>query len=546
MNSSKAILYTRVSTCDQAEHGTSLDEQFASCTKRAEQLGAQVVGHEKDAGVSGGFYAARPGIQAALATIEAGQADTLIIANLSRFSRDREHQSAIKKRVQAAGGRLVFCDMDFDDTPEGDLAFGIMGTFADYERKAIRARTMKGRRRRAETGLQPSRGRSPYGYRVVTNGDVLAGLYPLETLGTYQIVENEAKWVREIYRRYAEGASMERVCIWLNGQGVPVPKDGAYWRRTTIKRIIENPAYKGTPTFGKSENRYDERRLNHGCKTPRFQRTRPEEEWVVLTCTPLVSPAIWEACQIRIGEARSRYSGNPARKYLLSGLFRCPTCGGTLTGQTKKEGLRYRCRAAATARACGAGMGKCDLRLYDGEAAEGFLLGALLTLVQNPGVLDAAARLWQESLRRSSRSGGDGGAAADAQTVQERLKALDARERSVSEALVECVTAGGSRTVFTDMLREIAAERGRLEAALTGLLPAAPAGDETAFDVVTALDVLHALTDVLNSDLIKTGEKRDLLARVVRGVTPKGDEYEAQVVCPTAEGGAETVPFIVL
>jgi len=541
MNTPKAILYTRVSTCGQAEHGTSLDEQFASCTKRAEQLGAQVVGHEEDAGVSGGFYTARPGMQAALATIEAGQADTLIIANLSRFSRDREHQSAIKKRVQAAGGRLVFCDMDFDDTPEGDLAFGIMGTFADYERKAIRARTMKGRRRRAETGLQPSRGRSPYGYRVVTNGDVLAGLYPLETLGTYQIVEDEAKWVREIYRRYAEGASMERVCIWLNGQGVPVPKDGAYWRRTTIKRIIENPAYKGAPTFGKTENRYDEGRLNEGCKTPRFQRTRPAEQWIVLSCGPLVLPALWQACQDRIGEARARYSGNPKRKYLLSGLFRCPTCGGTLTAQTKKEGLRYRCRAAEAAHACGGDAGRCNLKQYDGQAAGDFLISAFLSLVQQPGILHDAARLWQESLRRSQQ--GDG--VVEAKPLQDRLKALDVRERSVSEALVECVTAGGSRTVFTDMLREIAAERGRLEAALTSLMPAAPTG-EAAFDVVTALDVLRALTDVLTSDLIATAEKRDLLARVVRGVTPKGDEYEAQVVCPTAEGIAETVPFIVL
>ena len=80
---------------------------------------------------SGALYHARPGIQAALRDLEAGKADTLIIANLSRFSRDREHQSTIKKRVEAAGARLVFCDMDFADTPEGDLAFGIMGTFAD-------------------------------------------------------------------------------------------------------------------------------------------------------------------------------------------------------------------------------------------------------------------------------------------------------------------------------------------------------------------------------------------------------------------------------
>src|SRR4028119_842290 len=172
MNTPRAILYTRVSTSDQAEHGTSLDEQLAACTKKAQQLGVQIVGHGRAAGVSGGLYATRDRLQAALARIEAGDADTLITANLSRFSRDREHQSAIKKRVQAAGGGLVFCDMESADTPEGDLAFGIMGTFADYERKVIKERTMKGRRR-AEQGIQPCRNHSPFGYHVVTSKDVL-------------------------------------------------------------------------------------------------------------------------------------------------------------------------------------------------------------------------------------------------------------------------------------------------------------------------------------------------------------------------------------
>jgi len=71
----------------------------------------------------------RPGIQAALTNLEVGKAELLIIASLSRFSRDREHQSAIQKRVIAAGASLVFCDMPFEDTPEGDLALGMMGRY---------------------------------------------------------------------------------------------------------------------------------------------------------------------------------------------------------------------------------------------------------------------------------------------------------------------------------------------------------------------------------------------------------------------------------
>ena len=127
-----AVPYTRVSTGEQAKEGTSLGGQREACRAKALVLGLPVVAEYEDAGISGGFLITRPGMQAALTEISTGQADTLICANISRYSRDTEHQQAIKKATRAAGGRLVFCDMDFDDTPEGDLAFGIMGGFARY------------------------------------------------------------------------------------------------------------------------------------------------------------------------------------------------------------------------------------------------------------------------------------------------------------------------------------------------------------------------------------------------------------------------------
>jgi hypothetical protein len=94
----RAVIYTRVSSDKQPEN-TSLTEQHAACTAKAEAIGAQIVGYYEDPGVSGGLYLARPGIQQALEDLESGKADTLIIAKLDRCSRDREHQSTIKKRV---------------------------------------------------------------------------------------------------------------------------------------------------------------------------------------------------------------------------------------------------------------------------------------------------------------------------------------------------------------------------------------------------------------------------------------------------------------
>jgi DNA invertase Pin-like site-specific DNA recombinase len=96
----RAVIYTRVSTDAQTE-GTSLDGQKAACLAKAMAMGAEVVGCYEDA-VSGALYAARPGIQAALAEIEAGCADTLIAYKLDRTARDASIVLDIHRRVKAA------------------------------------------------------------------------------------------------------------------------------------------------------------------------------------------------------------------------------------------------------------------------------------------------------------------------------------------------------------------------------------------------------------------------------------------------------------
>ena len=87
-----AAIYTRVSTGEQDKHGTSPETQRDACRTKALALGLPIVAEYHDGGVSGGFLLARPGMQAALADIQTGRATTLICANISRYSRDVEHQ----------------------------------------------------------------------------------------------------------------------------------------------------------------------------------------------------------------------------------------------------------------------------------------------------------------------------------------------------------------------------------------------------------------------------------------------------------------------
>ena len=101
-----AVIYTRVSTGEQAEHGTSLESQRDACRAKALALGLPIIAEYEDAGISGGFLLSRPGMMAAIADIQAGRADTLICANVSRYSRDVEHQQTLLKS-RPRGGRAA-------------------------------------------------------------------------------------------------------------------------------------------------------------------------------------------------------------------------------------------------------------------------------------------------------------------------------------------------------------------------------------------------------------------------------------------------------
>ena len=124
-NTCGVVIVTRVSTGEQVKHGTSLESQLDLCRVKAAALGLPIVAEYEDAGISGGLLQMRAGMQAAIADIQAGRASHLVCATLDRFSRTVEHQWAIKRAIEAADGFVVFCDQDFDDTPEGDLNFAI-------------------------------------------------------------------------------------------------------------------------------------------------------------------------------------------------------------------------------------------------------------------------------------------------------------------------------------------------------------------------------------------------------------------------------------
>ena len=409
-----AVIVTRVSTGEQVKHGTSLESQLELCRVKALALNLPIIAEYEDAGISGGFLLMRTGMQSALADIQEGRANTLICANISRYSRDREHQSSIKREVQMAGGRIVFCDMTFDDTPEGDLAFNMMGDFAEYERKLTRARTMQGKRKRAEQGQQPQRSRSPYGYHIVSNAEVECSIYPAEMRGRYVIDEEKAEIARRIFQGYASGTqSLPSLCKTLNAEGTPSP-GGSFWHEPTIRVILTNPVYKGQPVSGRQKCHTDESRLKElnaltgaPITRPEVRRVVPEGERLCLSAPAIVTEEVWEAVQARLRLMKAKHGGNPKRMRMLSGLCFCPNCGARAVSKYQQANGKTYCYYWCSNRSKSRnlpGERPCQGDLYSIDVAEGAALCAVQEAWQHPEALLAAWPPTSKTVRRKRRA----------------------------------------------------------------------------------------------------------------------------------------------
>lgn len=85
----RAIVYTRVSTDEQVQHGYGLDVQLDRCTQYAQLVGYTIVAVKTDEGLSGTLSMKdRPGLLSAFTSCIMGDADIILTYAQDRYARD--------------------------------------------------------------------------------------------------------------------------------------------------------------------------------------------------------------------------------------------------------------------------------------------------------------------------------------------------------------------------------------------------------------------------------------------------------------------------
>lgn len=372
------LVYSRVSTDEQARHGFSLPDQQEQGAARARALGYSDAIQITDDGISGEVLE-RPGLTRARELIRAGGVGHLICRDLDRLSRKLAHQLLIFDEAERAGVKIEFVSFDWEATPEGIMFLQLRGSFSQFEKAKIRERTMAGRLRKARSGGIPHWA-GCYGY-----------IYDKAT-GKVEINAAQAAVVRQVYSWFLGGRTVYQIVQELKAAGV-TSYHASSFSQATIRRMLVKPTYAGDYIVhaedysGVKHNRY---RAPEDRKRP---RPRPAAEHITVPVPAIVSREDWQAAQEMMAARRERRPGRAIAQYMLSGLCRCGICGRQLTGMrsnTQADGRAIRYYA------CGARYGhnqtspKCILPFQRAERLESRIWALIVEWMTQPEVFLAA------------------------------------------------------------------------------------------------------------------------------------------------------------
>ncbi|NOZ58196.1 MAG: recombinase family protein [Euryarchaeota archaeon] len=232
----RVAIYVRVSTEDQAKEGFSLDAQLERLRSYCSARGWVVYREYVDDGYSG-RHTNRPAYQRMLREMD--NWDVLLVLKMDRIHRNSRNFMEMMELLNRNNKEFVSMTESLDtSTAMGRFVMDIIQRIAQLESEQIGERVYTGMEQKARTPTeQLGGGRHPYLGFAHPYGYSYSG-------GRLEVVEEEARVVRQIFREYIGGRTLEEICAELNRRRVPTKKGGK-WAKYTISRILKNPIYAG-------------------------------------------------------------------------------------------------------------------------------------------------------------------------------------------------------------------------------------------------------------------------------------------------------------
>lgn len=228
----RVIGYVRVSTEHQADGGISLDAQRAKLTAYAVAMDLDLVAIIEDAGLSAKSLD-RPGLTRALAMLDAGAADAILVTKLDRLTRSVKDLGDLCERYFTSGPALLSVGDSIDTrSAAGRLVLNVLTSVAQWEREACAERTREALAQLKRQGVKL--GRAPLGARHCEATDAAGRRVVAEDAGELVTVAR----MRELR---AERLSLREIAATLTDEGYRT-KRGGEWHASTVRAVLDRAA----------------------------------------------------------------------------------------------------------------------------------------------------------------------------------------------------------------------------------------------------------------------------------------------------------------
>jgi DNA invertase Pin-like site-specific DNA recombinase len=196
----------------EAAAGPQAQAIEAACTAR----GWAFVGGVRESEPANGKGLQRAGLSHALARVERGEAECLVVTELARLTRSAAELGELLDRLGRARVRLVVLDLEIDThTDSGRLVARALAMVGAWERERLSERTRK--------GLAAARERGTTGRPAVSDRPEL---------------------VERIIAMRGRGMTLQAIADALNTQREPTVRGGTQWRPSSVQAAL---GYKRSP-----------------------------------------------------------------------------------------------------------------------------------------------------------------------------------------------------------------------------------------------------------------------------------------------------------
>ncbi len=234
----RVCAYARVST-DKIEQKDSYENQVKYFTKKIkDNPDYEFVGVFADESITG-TTDKRPDFQRMIAMAKSGKIDIILTKSISRFSRNVKDLMNYVDILKNHSVNVIFEEEKIElASSSGSLLLTVLGAIAQMEVQNTSEHVKWVCQKKMREGILVGNPH-PFGYDLID--------------GKLVINEEEAKYVRDIFKWYLEGEGCYKIAKKLDALGVKNKKiNGKRWYTGTVMGILRNEKYKGDLIQGKT------------------------------------------------------------------------------------------------------------------------------------------------------------------------------------------------------------------------------------------------------------------------------------------------------